>query len=153
MDKCIDNPALARLERPPVAAGVLQLRPVALGHAGRAALAAEAASELLTLPNTPLSPLWAARAYALAAASLDKSQAETRTKYAKAAIAALQLALANATARAPMLPYEPDRAALGDDPEFVAYLPSLTRRPKVREEGVRKKGSGAVSAFRLLTPF
>jgi tetratricopeptide (TPR) repeat protein len=120
IDRCIDNPALARAQPPKTAAALLELRAVALARSGRAALAAEAAAEVLTLRDAPFAPLYAARAYALAAASLDRSQSDIKSKYIRASVAALRKTIATTILQAQRFPFDPDFDVLHDDPEFIA---------------------------------
>jgi hypothetical protein len=73
---------------------LLEFRAVALARSGRAALAAEAAAEVLTIRDAPFAPVYAARAYAFAAASLDRSQSDLKSKYKTASVAALRKTIA-----------------------------------------------------------
>ena len=119
-DRCIDNPALARAQPHDIAVAVLALRTVHLARSGRAALVADAARELLAIPDAPQVCVSAARAYALAAASLDPSQSELKTAYIKSAVAAIRQTLATTKLKAALFPFDPDFKVLRDDPDFIA---------------------------------
>ena len=129
-DRCIDDPALARSQPPKVARGLLNVRAVRLARTGRGAEAVEAARELLALTDAPLAASYAARACTIAAAAPGRSRPEDRAECIKTAVLALRRAIANGTVSAPLLPFDPEFAALRDDPDFIA----LTRPPMDRPE-------------------
>lgn len=117
---CVDHPELARKQPRRTARTVLNHRALALARAGRAAEALEAARELLSWPEAPIAPVYAARACAIAAASLGPSRAADRSEYLKTALEGLRRAIAGRVIRRGLLPVVPDFAVFRDEPEFIA---------------------------------
>ena len=104
------------------ARGLLSIRAIVQARAGRAPEALEAARELLAWPNAPYAPLYAARACAIAAASLGPSRPADRAEYLKTAVQGLRRAIAGGIVQSNLLPFAPEFAIFRDDPEFTALI-------------------------------
>jgi hypothetical protein len=120
VDKCIDNPAVARAQRPEAAVQLLAARAVRLARMGRNTEAIEAARELLTLPNANYVLAEAARVNLIVISSLGDSRREEKNRCRKLALEALRKAIASSTINIHLAMFYVDFLPYRNDPDFMA---------------------------------